>query len=99
MSVYYSKNLYVEVDTKYIKGMLNSPDLQPNVAINQWIQGILLFDFTLVHVPVEKFKAEDVLLRRRLGEDKEPEFDDNSWLESITYYISKIEKEYPTGGI
>jgi len=28
------KNLYVEVDAMYIKGMLNEPDLQPNVAIN-----------------------------------------------------------------
>ncbi|ETW76901.1 hypothetical protein HETIRDRAFT_243027, partial [Heterobasidion irregulare TC 32-1] len=58
------KNLYVEVDAKYIKGMLNSPDLQPNAAINRWIQGILLFDFTLVHVPAERFKAEDALSRR-----------------------------------
>ena len=28
------KNLYIEVDAKYIKGMLNSLDLQPNTAIN-----------------------------------------------------------------
>jgi hypothetical protein len=44
------KNLHVEVDAMYIKGMLNEPDLQPNAAINRWIQGILLFDFKLVHV-------------------------------------------------
>ena len=30
-----AKNLIVEVDDKYIKGMLNEPDLQPNAAINQ----------------------------------------------------------------
>ena len=42
------KNLQVEVDAKYIKGMLNELDLQPNNAINQWIQGILLFNFILI---------------------------------------------------
>ena len=87
------KNLYIEVDAKYIKGMLNSLDLQPNTAINQQYQGILLFVFILVHVLAEKFKAEDVLLRRRLEKDKEPEFNDNIWLESITYYNSGIGKE------
>ena len=29
-----AKNLIMEVDTKYIKGMLTEPDLQPNAAIN-----------------------------------------------------------------
>ena len=29
------KNLHVEVDAKYIKGMLNEPDLQPNATINR----------------------------------------------------------------
>ena len=72
------KNLYVEIDTKYIKGMLNLSDLQPSAAINQWIQGILLFDFTLVHVLAERFKAKDTLSRRRLEEDEEAEFDNDS---------------------
>jgi len=30
------KNLIVEVDAKFIKGMLNEPDLQPNAVINRW---------------------------------------------------------------
>ena len=29
------KNLTVEVDAKYIKGMLNNPDIQPNTMINR----------------------------------------------------------------
>jgi hypothetical protein len=29
------KNLIVEIDTKYLKGMLNNPDIQPNMTINQ----------------------------------------------------------------
>jgi hypothetical protein len=45
------RNLIVEVDTKYLKGMLNNPDIQLNATINQWIIGILLFNFKLVHVP------------------------------------------------
>ncbi|KAI0038541.1 hypothetical protein FA95DRAFT_1456289, partial [Auriscalpium vulgare] len=57
------KNLFVEVDALYIKGMLNEPDLQPNAAINRWIQGILMFDFILVHVPAERFQGPDGLSR------------------------------------
>jgi hypothetical protein len=29
-----AENLHVEVDAKYIKGMLNEPDLQPSNTIN-----------------------------------------------------------------
>lgn len=77
------KNLHVEVDAQYIKGMLNEPDLQPNAAINRWIQGILMFDFTLVHVAAEKHKGPDALSRRPLEEGEEPQSDDDSWLDSI----------------
>jgi hypothetical protein len=55
------KNLVVEVDAKYLKGMLNNPDIQPNATINRWIAGILLFDFKLVHVPVIHHTAADGL--------------------------------------
>lgn len=41
------KNLIVEVDTKYIKRMLNNLDIHLNAAINHWIAAILLFDFKL----------------------------------------------------
>ncbi|KAI0038928.1 hypothetical protein FA95DRAFT_1504879, partial [Auriscalpium vulgare] len=47
----------VEVDAQYIKGMLNEPDLQPNAAINRWIQGILMFHFKLIHIPAVKFRG------------------------------------------
>jgi len=58
------KNLTTEVNVKYIKGMINNPDLQPNMTINQWIVGILLFSFKLVHVSVLKYKGIDGLSRR-----------------------------------
>src|SRR5882724_9708716 len=45
------RNIRVEIDASYIKGMLNHPDIQPGVAMNRWIVGIKLFHFELVHVP------------------------------------------------
>jgi hypothetical protein len=61
------RNLIVEVDAKYIKGMLNAPDLLPNAAMNRWIQGIMMFDFTLKHVSGRTHLAADALSRRPLG--------------------------------
>ena len=66
------KNLTVEVDAKYIKGMINNPDLQPNATINRWIAGILLFSFKLVHVPATKHTAPDGLSRRDPQPDDPP---------------------------
>jgi RNase H-like domain found in reverse transcriptase len=75
------KKLTVEVDAKYIKGMLKEPDLQPNAAMNRWIQGILTFDFELVHVPAIKFKGPDALSRRPIAENEEVIEDDEEWLD------------------
>lgn len=44
-------NLVVEVDAKYIKGMLSNPDIAPMASINRWIISILTFHFILVYVP------------------------------------------------
>ena len=61
LHIYGVKELHVEVDAKYIKGMLNEPDLQPNATMNRWIQGILMFDFKLIHVPADKHRGPDAL--------------------------------------
>ena len=45
------RNLVVEVDARYIKGMLVNPDLAPSASMNHWIVSILLFHFTLIHIP------------------------------------------------
>jgi len=82
------QNLHVEVDAKYIKGMLNEPDLQPNATINRWIQGILLFDFTLHHVPATSFKGPDGLSQRSLASDEEIIPEDDSWLDDIALFSS-----------
>jgi len=41
------RNLIVEVDTRYIKGMLNNPNIVPSASINHWIISILTFHFEL----------------------------------------------------
>lgn len=84
------KNLVVEVDAKYIKGMLSAPDLQPNAAMNRWIQGILLFDFVLKHVPGTTHLAADALSRRPLAENEHrPEIEsDDGWLDEVALFTS-----------
>jgi hypothetical protein len=44
-------NLTVELDAKYVQGMIKAPDMQPSASENWWIQGILCFNFQIVHVP------------------------------------------------
>lgn len=84
------KNLHVAVDAKYIKGVLNKPDLQPNAAINRWIQGILMFDFTLIHVPTTKHVGPDALSRRLLGPGETVPDGDDDWLDEIALYAGII---------
>jgi hypothetical protein len=86
------RNLTVEVDAKYIKGMLNNPDFQPNATINRWIAGILLFDFKLVHVPGTQHAAADGLSRRPHAEEDPPEPDDpEDWIdESYGFFMELI---------
>jgi hypothetical protein len=82
-----AKKLQVEVDAKYIRGMIAKPDLLPTAPMNRWIQGILLFDFDLIHVPATQFKAPDGLSRRRPTEEEREEAGsedyDDSWLDDI----------------
>lgn len=76
------KSLTVEVDAKYIKGMINNPDIQPNAAINRWIAGILLFDFKLRHVPGRDHGPADGLSRRPAApEDPEDKEDYDEWID------------------
>jgi RNase H-like domain found in reverse transcriptase len=63
----------LEVDAKYIKGMLNNPDIQSNNTMNRWIAGILLFNFDLVHVPGKDHAGPDGLSRRRPAPEDEEE--------------------------
>ena len=49
------------MDAKYVQGMINNLDLQPNMTINQWITGILLFSFRLIHIPTVHHTGADRL--------------------------------------
>ena len=81
------RNLIVEVDTQYIKGMLLNPDIALSASVNCWIISILLFHFTLIHVPGTRH-GPDGLSRcpQQLGDDDEDleynlEFDD--WVNKV----------------
>lgn len=92
------KNLQVEVDAKYIKGMLNDPDLQPNATINRWIQGILLFDFDLIHVPADRHRGPDALSRREPNaDDREEEGDD--WLDDVALLVRLPSNKSPVASL
>lgn len=105
-------NLIVEMDAKFVKGMLSNPDTQPNAAMNRWIAAILLFSFKLVHVPAEKHTGPDGLSRREPipGED-EDEGDPEEWIDDFlslgiwidTWQNSQVSKssalKVPPGGV
>lgn len=59
------RKLLVETDAKYIKGMLQNPDMMPTATINRWIDEICMFQFTLRHKAGATF-GPDGLSRRPL---------------------------------
>jgi len=80
------KNLTIEVNIKYIKGMLNNLDIQPNAAINCWIVGILLFDFTLKHILESRHAGPNGLLHwchALEDEDEEDSKDVKEWIDKV----------------
>ncbi|KNZ78771.1 hypothetical protein J132_09909, partial [Termitomyces sp. J132] len=75
------RNLIIEVDTCYIKGMLQNPDIQPSASMNCWIVVILMFHFKLVHVK-GTFHGPDGLLE--IVTDNGPPI-----LKAVTYLVKK----------
>ena len=75
------RNLVVEMDAKFVKGMLNNPDIQPNATINRWIAAILLFDFKLTHIPADKHHGPDGLSRRAPAEGEDEDGDPEDWID------------------
>ena len=82
------RNLVIEVDAAYIKGMLKNPDLVPSASINRWIVSILMFHFMLVHVP-GTHHGPDGLSRRRCqpGDEDEPEDDFEDWVDQVNGFM------------
>jgi Integrase zinc binding domain/RNase H-like domain found in reverse transcriptase len=85
------RNLVVEVDASYIQGMLKNPDVAPSASINRWIVAILMFHFTLVHVP-GTHHGPDGLSRRRPqpGDEAEPDDDFEDWIDQVNGFMHII---------
>jgi Integrase zinc binding domain len=88
------RKFVVEMDAKYIKGMLANPDIQPSASINRWIVWILTFHFDLVHVK-GTFHGPNGLLRR----PKQPldleidadDFDFEDWVDRLHGFMHQIQ--------
>ena len=80
--------MIVEVDAKYIKGMLSNPDIAPSASVNCWILLILMFHFTLVHVP-GMYHGPDGLSRRcpQPGNEEEPDDDFDDWIDQVNGFM------------
>ncbi|KAF9019523.1 hypothetical protein BDZ89DRAFT_959134, partial [Hymenopellis radicata] len=85
-----AQNLVVEVDATAIKGMLNNPDINPSATINRWVAGILLFTFTLVHVPGVKHGVDGLSRRRPFPEDTPDDPEDGEWLDRRYAFMSIV---------
>jgi hypothetical protein len=86
------RNLIVEVDARYIKGMLSNPDIAPSASINRWIVSILTFHFTLVHVAGTHHGPDGLSRRPPQPEDesihREEDFGD--WIDHLHGFIHQI---------
>ena len=84
----------VDIDTKYIQGMLSNPDIAPSASINRWIISILMFHFTLVHVPGERHGPDGLSRRVRQPEDSDSESDDGTdfddWVDGVYGFLHFI---------
>ena len=91
------KNLVVEMDASSINGMLRHPDVQPSAVQNCWIKGIKQFNFTLVHVPADRFKGPDGLSRRQHNTDEEDnqKSEADSWIDNIAL-AAQVYNQDPT---
>ena len=87
------RNLVVEVDARYIRGMLNNPDIAPSASVNRWIVSILTFHFDLRHVP-GKQHGPDGLSRHPpqpgdvSDEDHPEDFDD--WVDNLYGFMHML---------
>src|SRR6202045_192860 len=89
------------MDAKFIKGMLNNPDIQPNAAMNRWIATILLFDFDLIHVPADKHTGADGLSRRCAadGENDTESEDHEDWIDRSYAFAMECMNRAPQSSV
>jgi len=89
-------NLVIEVDARYIKGMLLNPDIQPSASINRWILSILTFHFTLVHVK-GTLHGPDGLLQcpPQPGNLVEEDDDFKDWVDHLYGFVHVVHNLFP----
>ena len=82
----------MEVDTRYIKGMLANPDIQPSASINWWIVSIMTFHFELVHVKGTFYGPDGLSHRTRQPDDSDDEEDDDfeDWIDQLHGFVHMI---------
>ena len=56
---------------KFLKGMLTNPSIAPNTTINQWIENVLMYHFTLRHCPGKTFGLDGLSRRDPQPGDKD----------------------------
>ena len=61
----------METDAKYLKGKLSNPGVGPNATIMRWIEDVLLYHFTLRHVPGRTFSVDGLSRRHKQDGDEE----------------------------
>jgi hypothetical protein len=96
------RNLIVEVDARYIKGMLNHPDIAPSASVNRWIVSILTFHFELQHVP-GKQHGPDGLSRWPPQPDDDPEDGESEqdaeayedWIDNLYGFVHMVNSPVP----
>ncbi|KAJ1299674.1 hypothetical protein OPQ81_011066 [Rhizoctonia solani] len=71
-------NLVVEVDVKYIQGMLNLPELVQNAIVGHWAEEILCYPFKLQHIRVANHAVPDRLSCQRCAPE-DTESDESDW--------------------
>jgi hypothetical protein len=94
------RNLIIEVDARYIRGMLNNPDTAPSASINRWIVSIHTFHFELRHVPGMQH-GPDGLSRRPpqpgdLSDDIEDPDDFDDWVDNLYGFAHLLNPSAPT---
>ena len=62
--------------------MLDNADINPSASMNQWILAILMFHFTLIHVP-GSHHTPDGLSRRQ----PQPEDDFEDWIDNVNRFL------------
>ena len=91
------KNLWVEIDVSYIKGILINPDIHSDSVVNRWIIVIKLFQFELVHVPGDFHMGPDGL-SCQAASPNDPIEEDNvdDWLDRTMSFSTTLMNSQPS---